>query len=450
MLLPLYSNLILPSEYGIYSLLLSAYSIVAIFYQGGLSSGFSKYYVEEEVFRKSDFISAFMSFILGLGILCALIISIFSLKISLWLLDAPYYSGLITLVGWMLLTDSLIFSIIHILRTQEESKPAVFYSLLYSMLNLICNIYFVYYLRWGIEGIFYSSLAAGIICLIFNIPQLLKWMKGKIYISDLKKMWIFSLPLIIAGILSTLVDVFDRFLLNMFYDKAAVGLYSFGYRFALIMNIFNFSFRSAWTPFSIRTVKEGKQERLFGGVFLQIAALSSLIILMVILFIDDLFLLEIGNLRLINKTYEGSLSIIPLILLGYGINWVASFYSVYPYVSGKSGYFLASDFIGFLMNLSLNLLLIPVFHLQGAAAATLLSFISSSLFLYLISRKKISIIYPRKKIIYTLLSFIICGAIGYYFKNIIMDISILILYSLFLLKLGELNIYAINNIFRSS
>ena len=48
LLLPLYSNLISTEEFGNYALVMSLYAVIAVFYQSGLQSALSKYYLEED------------------------------------------------------------------------------------------------------------------------------------------------------------------------------------------------------------------------------------------------------------------------------------------------------------------------------------------------------------------------------------------------------------------
>jgi O-antigen/teichoic acid export membrane protein len=211
--------------------------------------------------------------------------------------------------------------------------------------------------------------------------------------------FLFSYPLFIAGVLSASVDVIDRFIIDHFLGKSEVGIYSFSYRIALVMNIFVISLRSAWTPYSIRLYNEGNYKEEFGKSMTKIIAVSLLIFLVVSIFIDDLFNVSFSGLYLFDPRYKGGIGIIPVILISYFFSALVTCYSVYPYVSGKSVHFLIGDFIALVINIVLNFIFIPVYGIMGAAAATFFSYFSSALYLVIISEQKIKITYEPVKII---------------------------------------------------
>ena len=229
------------------------------------------------------------------------------------------------------------------------------------------------------------------------------------YLPVLRTNWLktylsFSYPLIIAGLLSASVDVIDRFIIDHFLGKSEVGIYSFSYRIALVMNIFVMSLRSAWTPYSIRLYNEGNFSAEFGRSFTKIIAVSLLIFLIVSIFIDDLFNFSFPGFRLFDLRYESGIQIIPVILVSYIFSAVITYYSVYPYVSGKSFHFLVSDFIALVINITLNFILIPAYGIMGAAAATLVSYLGAAGYLVIISERKIKITYEPRKIVLILVS----------------------------------------------
>jgi len=405
LLLPLYSNLISTEEFGRYSLVMSLYAIIAVFYQSGLQSALSKYYLEEEnESRRKEIFSTIINAAGLIGITLSIIIFILSGWIALEATGTAGYSGLIRIIFASLFFETITFITLHLLRTKELARKVVVYSSFSAVVNLIFNIYLVYFLKLGIFGIIWAQLVTSVSLFFILLPFLRDSYMPRMRTDMLKTFLTFSYPLVIAGLLSAAVEVIDRFIIDHFLGKSEVGIYSFAYRIALVMNIFVMSLRGAWTPYSIRIYNAGNYSEEFGKSLTKIVGVSLLIFLSVSIFIDDLFTLNFSGFFLFNPQYRGGIEIIPVVLASYIFSAVVTYYSVYPYVSGKSIHFLVSDLIALVINIVLNFWLIPLYGIMGAAAATFFSYLGNAAYLVIISERKIKITYEMWKIVSILFS----------------------------------------------
>lgn len=398
LLLPLYSNLIPPEDFGVYSLIVSTYTIVAVIYQGGLQSSLTKFYLEQNsVEGRKKVFSTIINFVAMISILFTFILIIFSKDLSYSITGRFDYYGDFSLIFMALFFETIAFYIIHLLRTQELAKSVLKYLILSALINFVLNIVFVYYLNYGIRGIILSQLFSSFILTLSMSVELVRNYSFTIEIALIKRALIFALPLIVGGIFASMVDVMDRFLINMFRNQEEVGFYSFAYRFAMVVNLFGISFRTAWLPKSINTYDDENYRSYYGKVFNRYLLISSVILVFVSIFIDDLFRINLFGVNLFDEKYIPGLIVIPLLMSGYIFNGIAGFFAYYPYKSGKSYHFLISDSTAFVFNLILNLILIPIYGIWGAALATFISFFVSAFYLLLISqmRKPISLDYLR-------------------------------------------------------
>lgn len=430
-LLPLYSHLIPADDFAVYSLIMSAYAVLAAVYQGGLLSGFTKYFLEsnDEYTRRRIFKSVFI-FISVLAFLSSLLVTVFSSETAKLLTDSANRSDLIIIAAWMLFFDTLYMSILHLLKTLELPGKVVIVSSFSAVINLLLNLYFVYVLHLSIKGILLAQLFSGMFAFLILLPVLKNYLQARFHNEITKSILIFSFPLLIAGILSTMVDVADRFILDSLMDKDAVGIYSFSYRIGVIMNLLVISYRTAWTPLSIRLYNSGKSySEYFGKSLNKLIALLMLMFITVSLLVDDLFNFRLFGINLLNEQYREGMDIIPFILAGYAFSAIISFYSVYPYVTGKSKYFLITDTICFILNIAINFLLIPIMGIVGAAIATLISYFAGALYLRTISRD-LKINYNYNEMIVILFSGFLIFGIGYYLKIFIIDIILIVLFIL--------------------
>lgn len=405
LLLPLYSNLIPTGEFGSYALIMSLYAVIAVFYQSGLQSALSKYYLEEKnEHRQKEIFSTIINSTGIIGLILTVVIFLLAGWIARETTGTSGYQDLIRIIFAALFFESITFITLHLLKTREMARKVVIYSAFSAVINLILNVYLVYYMELGIYGIIWAQLITSVSVFVILLP-FLRENYLRVLKTDLAKIFFsFSYPLIIAGILSASVDVIDRFIIDHFLGKSEVGIYSFSYRIALVINIFVMGLRSAWTPYSIRLYNEGNYREEFGKSFSKIISVGLLIFLIVSILIDDLFNIKFTGFNLFAPQYKSGTEIIPVILLSYVLSAIVTYYSVYPYVSGKSIHFLVSDFIALIINISLNFVLIPVYGIMGAAIATLFSYLGNAVYLVIISERKIKITYEPAKIVLILLS----------------------------------------------
>ncbi len=438
-LLPLYSHLISTNDFGIYSLLMSFYAIAAVFFQSGMQNALMKYYLETpDIDQKKKIFSSIINSIFALGVLFTFTGILFSKEISQLVLGASQYSKLTALLFISLFLDTLGYFGLHLLKTQVKAKKVVSYSLASAVINLILNIVFVYSLKMGVEGIFLAQIISSLFLIIFLLKDMFADYKLTIDIDFIKKAVIFSLPIIIGGILSSAVDVCDRFFLNIFTDKNTVGIYSLSYRIAIVMNVFVISFRTAWIPHALNLYKTSGSEEILGKTYLKLLSIGFLILIAVTLFAPFLFNLKLFNVFLLDKNYEPGLIILPFILFGYLINGIIAFYSLYPFISNKSYHFLISDGSAFVVNILLNLILIPAMGMLGAAVATTAAFFIGALYLYIVSVNKINIIYPVKEILQLIFITAVVFVSGILYKSFYVDIVLIIIYLVIISRVAKI------------
>jgi O-antigen/teichoic acid export membrane protein len=427
--LPIYSNFITTTEFGNYALLMSVYSIVAVIYQFGTQGVLNKFFIEESDEEKRKIIfSSILNSLVILGIILTLILSFISNRISLFVFGTTDFSSLLLLVYSSVFFDSISVFVISLLKTKEMAKKSVYFSLIGAVSNFILNIIFVYILKLSVAGILLAQLASSLL-LLFSLAGIIK----KEYVFKIKPevfkaVLFFSLPLVASNMFGTGVNFGDRFILNYFVGREEVGLYSFAYRIAMIMNVLVISFSTAWSPRSIYQYYKNDYKDYYGKIFTKLIAISCIMLLSVSIFSQYLFKIHLFNILLFNPIYSSGIIILPFVMTGYVFSGISSFYSVYPFVSNKSFHFLIADSIAFLSNVSINFILIPRFGIIGAAFATTMAFLFSAAYMYLISKHKIQINYQVKELLIIVFIALIFLLIGLNIQNILVHLMLIVVY----------------------
>jgi O-antigen/teichoic acid export membrane protein len=183
----------------------------------------------------------------------------------------------------------------------------------------------------------------------------------------LREMQRFGLPLVPAALALIAVNFGDRFFLSHLADLAEVGRYELGIRIASAMVLLLTAFRTAWPAFAYSIEDEGAARRTYAFVLTYLVAIASWLAL-------ALGLLAPWLVRLLapsNDAYwPGARVVAPLA-------FASAAYAGYIVVSigigraRRTGFNWVVTGIAALVDVALNLALVPRFGMEGSAAAML-------------------------------------------------------------------------------
>ncbi|OGU33129.1 MAG: hypothetical protein A2068_14650, partial [Ignavibacteria bacterium GWB2_35_6b] len=375
--------------------------------------------------KRKTVLSSILNTVFIISVLLSTIGLIFTNQISFLLLGSSAFAQLFFIVFLSLFFENIYFFLLYYFKTLEKYKFVVFITTISSSTNFILNILLVYYFSLGIQGIFIAQLVSSAVIVFVLVPFIFRDYYISVNTELLKKVFKFSAPLFIGSIFAVLLEVVDRYFIDYFLDTSEVGIYSFSYRIALVMNLFVISFRTAWAPRAISNYREENYSNDFGKIFTKLIASTIFVFIIVSLFIGDFFDIKVFGYEIFNNSYKPGIEIIPVVLLGYIFSGFSGFYSVYPFVSGKSKHFLISDVSALIINVVLNILLIPTFGIMGAAVATLAGLSFNTFYLLLVSRNNIKINYETNKAVIIIISGVICFAVGFHINLFWLDILLI-------------------------
>jgi O-antigen/teichoic acid export membrane protein len=393
-LLPLYANILTPDAFGVYSLAAAFFAFVTVLSQCGLQQALTKDVLTGTTGHSTkEVFSSTLHFVLLTSTLLAVAAVISARPLALTVLGAPGYAHLMLIGAFGLIAENCYMFGIRMLKIHEKAGAVLSASAVVAVLKITLTVWFLVGMHMGIAGI----MLADVIGLALAFAGLLPWLR-KYYLPRLDRAIVsralrFGLPMVAGGILTIGVDVADRFFIKSFLGTRQVGIYSMVYRLGLIMNIFVMGFRSAWTPRILRMHGAAEGPAFAGRTLTQLLAAMAVIGVTVSLCARDIL-----QSPLFDDVYLEGAHIVPLILAGYACNALLSFYSAFPYIQGKSRYFLIADLVAFTVNIALNILLIPYAGLLGAGLATLAAFAAGVLYLWYLSRHRFRVRYECRRI----------------------------------------------------
>lgn len=325
---------------------------------------------------------------------CLLLIPL-SGTFSVLLFSKPDWSRVITLV----ILASGIQAINNIINTLMRLQSKSF---LYSITNLFklisvlsLTLYFILSKKMGLEGIFLAQVIGNALVVLILLGYTIKNSRVFFDKSIFKSMNVYGFPLLLANISAVLLNVIDRFSLNSLALLKYVALYTLAFKITSVLKLVIVdSIRLALGPMMIKRIDSPDNKRFYSKVLLY----SSYVMMFGIVGVS-LFSYELIKILADSKEYWDAVVIIPVLSLSiFFINMKEV--TVYGlHIAKKTRIIGIIVVFATITSFALNMLLIPVWSITGAAIATLLSQFIYWYACYYYSQKVFYIPYEIRKII---------------------------------------------------
>ncbi len=415
LLVPFYTHVFSDFEYGIVSNLYIFIAIFNVIFIYGMDAAYLKFAAvtgagDERDNFSTPFISVFIA-----GVILSLLIIILK-KIIFLTFDLPFdHLKLIYLVVPILFIDAISVIPFIKLRLERQARKFALFKLLNIIVNVCLNLYLILKLKWGIEAVFFSNIAASLVSFLLLFPVVLKNFKIKLRLELLKKLLKFGIPYLPAGLASMFIQGIDRPILGHLTNLGTVGIYNANYKLGIFMMLFVSMFQYAWQPFFLQNAEEKNAKELFSKVLSYFTIAASFILIIVSLFISDIVRINIFGYSIIGKAFWSGLDIVPVILFGYLFNGLYVIFTAGIFIKEKSIYVPFITGLGAVVNIAVNFALIPSMRMMGAAIATLAAYFAMAVCLYIVTQKIYKIEYEYKKMIKIFSSILLTGLLYYSF-----------------------------------
>jgi len=429
-LVPFYTNIFEPTEYGYVPLLYAYIAVLNIVFIYGLDSSYLKFAGQKENRENpSVFSTAFISILVTSLLYVGILIGFGSFWAGAIGLPEQHHD----LILWSALTlmfDALANIPFIYLRLHNRPLRFSLNKILFVVVNIILNILFIVYWGWGIEAVFISNAIASLISLLMVLPEVRKSISLKFDPDLFKRMMKFGLPYLPAGIAVMFMQVIDRPIMESLTDSATVGIYQANFRLGVFMMLYVNMFQYAWQPFFLQNAEEENAKQMFAKIFTYFTLVGVLILLLVSLFISDLAMFQLAGKSFIGPKYWAGLDIVPLILLGFLFNGFYINFSAGIYIKEKSTIVPIIMVSGAITTVLGNYLLIPVFGMMGSAATVTIAYGLIAFLFYIVTQRIYKIPYDYKTLGLIFLSLTTVAILYYGFMNMFQEW--LLFYKLFL------------------
>lgn len=369
LLLPVYTRYLTPSDYGTVETLIALTTALVIVLRLGMPNAFIRFYFDsKDPDQRRVILRTSFWFTMGVATLGLIGGVALSPEISTLLFGsdddatvvAAAFVGLWAQMNWE--------QMLSLFRVEERSVAYVSASLANIGVTITATLVLVVQLDKGplgvIVGNFIGTLVVYTLLLGYRREQLGLQFDRRLF----REMNRFGLPLVPSALMLWVTNLSDRFFLLKLADAEEVGLYSVGVRIASAMALALTAFRTAWPAFAYSIDDEGEAKRTYAWVLTYVVVFMSWAATGLALLSPWLVDWIAAPAFSSSSEVVGPLAFSVVLFSGYVViaiglgrtkrtqfNWV---------ITGAAA----------IVNVSLNLILIPEYGMMGAAIATLAAY----------------------------------------------------------------------------
>lgn len=433
-LLPVISKTLGAYDYGIWAQLSVTVSLLSALAGLALSTAYVRFFSSKT--DKKEISRGFFSIFFFVALLSSVIFSvlfIFSESISVFLFNTSIYSPLVKITSFLIVLNPLYLLVLFYFRVKRQMlvySVLVFFA---SIGQMILTTFLLVFLGYGVDGVVFSAMFSNFIPLVLALGIIIKQVGfSHLSFSEMPKYLRFSLPLAPNSLIYWITSQSDRYFVEFFLGTVSVGIYSAAYGIGYIVYFFVtplqlILFPQLTTLFDNGEIDEVKIYIIYSLKFFLLLSVPSVVGLTIC---AKQILVVFTTVEFIN----GSL-VIPLVALSALFSGLVQILINITFLYKKTKYNFWIQAIPAILNIVLNIILIPLIGIIGAAIATLFSFVIMCIVTYIVTIKylrfKIDVIFVLKII----LSSIIMASIVFLLKdqiNLLLQLCIgIVLYFLF-------------------
>jgi O-antigen/teichoic acid export membrane protein len=416
-LVPLYTRIFLPAEYGIVTELYAYASFLMILCTFGMETTFFRF--SESDHEKDTVYSTSLISVVILN-LVFIVAGIFS---SSFFTDRLHYNNHTEYLIYFVLIvglDAIVSIPFARLRQRNQALKFAVVKLLNILINILCNFFFlllcpylvrhgydvpriIYNPSGGVGYVFLSNMIASAATLLILYRDVIKvklTFDGRLF----KEMLWYTLPLLLAGMSGMVNETLDRILLRYLivvpaeianpgaYVMSQIGIYGANYKVAILMTLFIQTFRYAAEPFFFAHAREQDSREIYSQVMTYFVLFGLAIFLGVMLNIDIIK-------HFVGEKFYPGIGIVPILLLANLFLGVIFNLSIWYKLNNMTKYGAYITSFGALVTIASNIVLIPKIGYAGAAWATLICYFLMMLLSYFWGQKYFYVAYEIPKIL---------------------------------------------------
>lgn len=423
LLLPLYTALLTQEEYGIVDLFNTYITLLLPIFNWQFDSGLFRFLIERrgnENKQKKLISTVFFSHIIQvLGYL------IFY-SITQRYIESPYKIFLALDV----VVNIFLNSMLQVARGRGKNTEYAMASFLSLALAAIFNVAFLVGFQMGALGLFLSTLIAKVITVIYLIFSQKIWRffdATMVNRDDFVEVLHYSLPMIPNSLSWWVISASDRTIISKFLSISANGIYSVANKFpAFFISIYNV-FNMAWTETVALHINDEDRDAFLTEAINSVFKFFSFICIGIIACMPFVFP------YMVNKEFSESYYQIPILIAASLFQVLVGLYSAIYIALKETKAVAKTSMVVAIVNLAVDLALIPFIKLYAASISTLIAFLVMAIYRSFDIKRYVNVSLNRN----TVAKVVVVGGatiISYYINCFLISVMMLVLVGIMAVK----------------
>jgi O-antigen/teichoic acid export membrane protein len=412
-MLPLYTGMLSPSEYGEFDLKITIVGVIAPILFIEIWMGILRFlYDYDNIKDKQKVISTGFS-------LSFIALFVFSLLFLIMYLVFKFdYAFLIYLYGLSYILHSLLS---YTIRGLGYNSVYVWSGVIGSVFMLVSNVLLLVVFKLRIEALLFSS------ALSYLAPVIFMEVKTKVFsrfrFKDVdkrlfKSLFIYCLPLSVNSISYWLTTSFNRVIISDKLGLAANGEFAIATKFTTIIMLIVTVFNLAWQETAYAMGNDANRGEKYTKVLKYYNRFIGCGVLLIIPVTSIIFPF------MVNSAYNGAKNILPIYYMATFLSTIAGFMGSVICADKRTGVLFVSTVAGAGVSIGSLFLLMPIIGLQAATISLLLSFLTMVIIRLYVAKKRVGVQFDYK------FAIVYCGAFAltsYVFLNFSVSLNALMI-----------------------
>lgn len=407
LLLPLYTALLLPEEYGVVDLFNTYIMLLVPVFNWQFESGLFRFMLDCRDDRTSQ--KQIFSTVLVSNIVQSIIYALFFI-IAQNYISSNYKIFLL----YDVILNIFLNTLLQLPRGIGDNTKYAIGSFVSASSTVVLNVLFIAGLRMGAYGMFWATVLGKVITICYLTVSLKVWelFSFKLFnINIFKDIGRYSLPLVPNQLSWWVIGVSDRTIVSYGISIAANGIYSIANKFSSIFITFYNIFNMSWTESVSLHMNDSDRDAFLSDTINTMFKLFSAVCLGIIACMPFVFPL------LIDEKYADAYNQIPILMIAVLFQVVVGLYSVIYVALKKSVEIAKTSMYAAIINIGVDILLIRWLGLYAASLSTLLAYVAMAIYRYYDVKKYVDVSLSKKVIVGTVVIGII--EVGSYYSRIV-------------------------------
>jgi O-antigen/teichoic acid export membrane protein len=405
-LIPVYTSFLSIKDYGILSLMTITAALIMSFTTTPTATGFVRYfYVPQFEGRRKIILFNSIIYALSGSLLISLIFLMSGHFLANFILGNEDFANVIYVYSVIIFIQPLFIIGQNLLVMQKRAIKYITMHFLNTIISAGLIIFLMKFFGLTYMALIWGALASTSFPILFFLSDIFKNIQIKIDIDIIKMILKYGYPLVLTALSLFLIEYADQYIIKYFLGVDAVGLYSFGFKFAFIINVLLIlPVHNIINPLIYELEKDKENLLLFVKRILTIfVAVSVFIALSVTLYTKEIIIFMAQK-----PEFWDSWNIIPALTLSYVFYGIIEITGKGINLSNRSTTYGLIFLFSAVLNFSLSIGLIHLIGIQGSPVAKMIAFFMLNVGLMYFSYRYYDFVFEIGKILIIIGSGVIC------------------------------------------